>query len=125
MEDLHARLGWTMADIAQKRRFNLLGYGAIALYVSLLGLLAAGVYGFNMTSVMLLLQTNEQKRELLRNGHMTIIGDDRTQCRSMHFDNQTSELTAEKVIDCDDAKAAEEHGGGGSYGMFRRSFTGQ
>ena len=113
-----------MADKAQKRRFNLLGYGAIALYLGGLAVVAAGLYGLNMTNLMLLLQTSEQKRELLRNGHMTIVSGDRTECRSMHFDNQTSELSSETVKDCDAAQI-DDHNGGGSYGMFRRSFTGQ
>ena len=42
----------------------------------------------------------------------------------MHFDNQTSELSTETVKDCDAAQI-DDHNGGGSYGMFRRSFTGQ
>src|ERR1700693_3805219 len=100
LREICSSLGRTMIDTAQKRRFNLLGYGAIALYLGLLAVVAAGVYGLNMTSMMMLLQTSEQKREALRTGQMTIVGDDRTQCRSLHFDNRTSELSSETVTDC-------------------------
>lgn len=113
-----------MADKAQKGRFNLLGYGAITLYVGLLAVMAVGVYGFNMTNMMMLFRGSELTREQMRTGHMVINTEDRTQCRSMHFDNQTSELRAETVTDCDGAQA-EEHGGGGTFGMFRHSFTGR
>jgi hypothetical protein len=113
-----------MADKAQKARFNLLGYGAIALYVGLLAVVAAGVYGFNLTEMMMLLRSNELTREQMRTGHMIIGTEDRTQCRSLHFDNETSELSTETVTDCD-AAHAEDHGGAGSYNMFRRSFTGR
>jgi hypothetical protein len=111
-----------MADKAQKGRFNLLGYGAIALYVGLLAVMAVGV--FNLTDMMMFLHSNELTREQVRTGHMIIGTGDRTQCRSLHFDNETSELSAETVTDCD-AAHAEDHGGAGSYNMFRRSFTGR
>ena len=113
-----------MTDKAQKPRFNLLGYGAIALYVGILAVVAAGVYGLNMTKMMMFLRSSEFAREQVRTGHMVIGTEDRSQCRSLHFDNQTSELSAETVTDCDAAQA-EDHGGGGSYSVFRRSFTGR
>jgi hypothetical protein len=113
-----------MADKAQKGRFNLLGYGAIALYVGFLAVVAAGVYGFNMTNMMMFLHRSELTREQMRTGHMVIGTEDRSQCRSIHFDNQTSELSAETVTDCDAAQT-DEHGGGGSYNMFRHGFTGR
>ena len=113
-----------MADKAQKGRFNLLGYGAIALYVGFLAVVAAGVYGFNVTNMMVLFHSSELAREQMRTGHMVIETEDRSQCRSVHFDNQTSELSAETVTDCDAARA-DDRNGGGSYGMFRRSFSGK
>jgi hypothetical protein len=113
-----------MTDKAQKGRFNLLGYGAITLYVGLLAVVAAGVYGFNMTQMMMLFRSSEMTREQVRTGHMIIGTEDRTQCRSLHFDNQTSELSAETTTDCD-AAYMEDHGGAGSYNVFRRSFSGQ
>ena len=113
-----------MADKAQKGRFSLLGYGAIALYVGFLALLAVGVYGFDLTKMMMLFHGNELMREQLRTGHMIITTEDRTQCRSMHFDNQTSELSAETVADCD-AVQAQDRGGTGTYNVFRRGFSGQ
>jgi hypothetical protein len=110
-----------MADKPRKRRFNLVGYGAIALYLGGLAMVAAGVYGFSLTKMMMLFRSSALTREQVRTGHMLIGTDDRTQCRSMHFDNETSALTAEKVMDCDDAKL-EERGSNGSYGMFRDGF---
>ncbi|HLH88333.1 MAG TPA: hypothetical protein VKX28_07730 [Xanthobacteraceae bacterium] len=113
-----------MADKAQKARFNLLGYGAIAVYIGLLAMVAAGVYGFNMTRMMMLFRGSELTREQMRTGHMVITTEDQTQCRSIHFDNQTSELGAETLADCD-AVQAQEHSGGGTFGVFRHSFTGR
>lgn len=113
-----------MADKAQKGRFNLLGYGAIALYVGLLAVMAAGVYGFNLTQMMMLFRGSELTREQMRTGHMVITTEDHTQCRSIHFDNQTSELRAETLADCD-AVQVEEHNGAGTFGVFRHSFSGR
>ncbi len=103
---------------ARKGRFNLFGYGAIALYVSLLVVAAAGVYGFNLTSLLLALRTSELTRDQMRTGHMVITTDDRTTCRSVRFNNQTSELSKETAMDCDDAKADI----GGSFNLFRNGF---
>jgi hypothetical protein len=107
---------------APKGRFNMLGYGAIALYVAILAVLAAGVYGFNLTNLVPSLRASEETRARMRNGHMVITTEDRSQCRSMHFDNQTSELSTETLMDCDDAKAQDHSNPGGSFGMFRDGF---
>jgi len=112
---LHAR--------APKGRFNMLGYGAIALYVAILAVVAAAVYGFSLTSVVLSLRGSEATRAQMRTGHMVITTEDRTQCRSMHFNNETSELSAETLMDCDDAKAQDRGAPGSSYGMFRDGFV--
>ena len=114
-----------MADKAQKGRFDLLGYGAIAVYVGFLGLVAIGVYSFNMTKMMTLFHGSELTREQMRTGRMIITTtEDHSQCRSLHFDNQTSELGAETMTDCDAAQA-EMPGGGGTYNVFRHGFSGR
>jgi hypothetical protein len=106
---------------ARKTRFNLLGYGAIALYVSFLGMVAAGVYGFNITSLLVMIRKSEMTREQLRTGRMVTTTEDRTQCRSVKFDNETVELSDETVADCDVTRGQRRPGG--SFGMFRDGFV--
>ncbi len=105
---------------ARKSRFNLLGYGAIALYVSAIALVGAGVYGFNLTSLMLAFSKSEQTREQVRTGRMVITTEDRVQCRTMRFNNETSELGAEQLLDCDDIRSDDR---GGSFSQFRDGFV--
>jgi hypothetical protein len=106
---------------ARKRGFNLLGYGAIGLYVFLIGVVAAGVYGFNVTSLMLSQSSSERAREQVRIGRMLITTEDRVQCRAMRFNNETSEVSAERLIDCDDARSEDRSGG--SLSLFRDGFV--
>lgn len=106
---------------AHKPRFTLFGYGAIALYVSLLALMAAGVYGFNLTSLLTSLRSSEELRAQMRTGQMVFINADRSNCRSVKFNNETAELSAEKTGDCDDV-ATENRSSGGSFSMFRNGF---
>ena len=105
----------------RKSRFNLFGYGAIALYVSLLVVATAGVYGFSVSNLMMSLRSDEQKRAQMRTGHIVITTEDRTQCRSLSFNNETSELSKETVLDCDDARA-NNRSANGSFGLFRNGF---
>jgi hypothetical protein len=107
---------------APKGRFNMLGYGAIALYIAVLAVMAAGVYGFNLTNLVPSLRGSEETRARMRSGHMVITTEDRSQCRSVHFDNQTSELSTETLMDCDDAKVQDHSNPVGSFGMFRDGF---
>ncbi len=106
---------------ARKARFSLFGYGAIALYVSLLVVAAGGVYGFNLASLLRSLRNSELTRAQMRTGHMVITTEDRTTCRSVRFNNETSELSKETVMDCDDAKV-DIRGSGGSFNLFRNGF---
>ena len=107
---------------ARKFGFDLFGYGAIALYVALLAVVAAGVYGFNLTGLMTAIHKSDLMREQLRTGRMVTSTDDRTQCRSVKFNNETAEFSAETMIDCD---AATGRGAGGSFGVFRNGFVGR
>jgi hypothetical protein len=112
---------WIMPQTrARKGSFNLLGYGAIALYVAIIAIVGVGVYGFNMTSLMFSLSRSEQTREQIRTGRMVITTEDRVQCRTMRFSNETSELGAERLVDCDDVRSDER---GGSFTQFRDGFV--
>jgi hypothetical protein len=46
---------------------------------------------------------------------------DRTQCRSMHFNNETAELGRETLIECDANNVATDPGGN-SLGAVREGF---
>ncbi len=107
---------------ARKTGLNLLGYGAIALYVSFLAMVAAGVYGFNLSNLLAMIHKSEQTREQLRTGRMVTGTEDRTQCRSVKFNNETSELSDETVADCD-VMLGTERRPGGSFGIFRNGFV--
>jgi len=108
---------------ARKFRFGLFGYGAIALYVSFLVLVAAGVYGFNLSTVLTAFHKSEMTRDQLRTGRMVITTEDRTQCRSVKFNNETVELGTETVMECEAAGVGEQHQG--SFSIFRNGFTGR
>jgi hypothetical protein len=104
----------------RKVSFNLLGYGAIALYVSILVIVAAGVYGFNLSTLATSIHNSERMREQLRTGRMVITTEDRTRCRSVKFDNETVELSAETVTECD---VAIGHAPSGSFSVFHNGFV--
>jgi hypothetical protein len=105
-----------MMDNKPKKRFDKLGYGALALYVSLMAVMALGVYGINITAGAMDQSRAERARAQLQSGRMVILTEDRTQCRSIRFDNETSELGRETLGDCD-ARL------GGTLGMVRDGFT--
>jgi len=109
---------------APKTRFNLLGYGAIALYVSFLAIIAAGVYGFNLSTLLAAFHKSEMTREQLRNGRMITVTEDRMQCRSVKFNNETAELSDETVADCDE-NVIPRRPSGGAFGGFRNAFGGR
>src|SRR5215469_13563475 len=96
----------TVADImAQPKQHkpgvNRFGYGALALYA--LGILVAalGIYGINVSSLIARLHESERMREQMRSGRMVVITADREQCRTYRFDNVTADVTAEKMVDCE------------------------
>src|SRR5262249_28903329 len=81
--------------------FDKLGYGALALYISLMGVVALGVYGINITSVFMDQSRSDRARAQVQTGRMLVMTQDRTQCRSIRFNNETAELGRETLIDCD------------------------
>src|SRR5690349_4066148 len=92
-----------MSDKPQKR-FDKLGYGAFALYLALIGVMALAVYGFKLTSLRMDQSRSERERAEMQTGHLLITTEDRTECRSLRFDNVTSALGRETLIDCDAAR---------------------
>ena len=90
-----------MANKPKKQSFDKLGYGAMALYVSLVGLVGLGVYGINISSLMMDQTRSDRVREQVKTGRMLIGTEDRTQCRSIRFNNETVELSNETLTECD------------------------
>jgi hypothetical protein len=124
LEGIPSPSGQIMANPkAPKTRFNLLGFGAIALYVALLAMIAAGVYGFSLSTLLAAFHKSEMTREQLRTGRMVTATEDRTQCRSVKFNNETAELSDETVADCDEIVPPRSPGG--SLGVFRNGFVGR
>jgi len=85
----------------KKHGFNKLGYGALALYVALIAVAGLGVYGMNVSSLVMDQTRSDRAREQVRTGRMVVGTEDRSQCRSIRFDNETAELGHETLIDCD------------------------
>jgi hypothetical protein len=104
-----------------KKRFDKLSYGALAIYVALLGALGLGVYGVNFTSLMMDKNRSDRDRSMVQNGRMVITTEDRSQCRSIRFDNDTAELGRETLIDCDAARLGPDTGS--SFGVLRDGFN--
>jgi len=102
-----------------RKPFDKLGYGALALYVALMGVMVLGVYGINATSLIMDQNRSDRAREQVRNGRMLVITNDRTQCRSIRFDNETAELARETLVDCDPRQLTDS---GASLGGIRDGF---
>ncbi len=100
-----------------KKLFDKLSYGALALYVTLMGGMVLAIYGINVTSIMMTRNESERARAQVQSGRMLITTEDRTQCRSLRFDNETAELGRETLIDCDAARLGN---GSSSFGFNRR-----
>ena len=109
-----------MSHRADKARFNKLGYGALALYASLVAVVALGVYGLNVTSLIMDQSRSDRVRAQVNTGRMLVTTEDRVQCRSLRFNNETAELSRETLIDCDSKIGADTSGG--SFGIFRDGF---
>lgn len=106
-----------------KARFTKLGYGALALYAALLVAVGLGVYGINVTQLMMLQRSSERAREEVRTGHMLIPTKDNAQCRSIHFNNETQALSRETLIPCKPETGRAERSSGGSFSVFRDGFV--
>jgi len=107
-------------DKPKKQGFDKLGYGAFALYVALMGVLALGVYGINVTSLRMDQSRSDRERAQVRNGRMLVLTEDRAQCRSMRFDNETAELGREALVDCDSRQLGMDSGT--TIGVVRDGF---
>ena len=102
-----------------RKGFDKFGYGALALYVSLLAVVGLGVYGINLSSGITDRNRSERAREQMQTGRMVIITEDRTQCRSIRFNNETAELGRETLADCDARIGSDSNG---SFNIFRDGF---
>ena len=112
----------TPSGKAKKRpRFSLLGYGAMALYASFIVAMGLGVYGFNATSAVMSQNSNERTRAQMQHGRMLVTTEDRVQCRSIRFDNETAELSSETLTECD--SRAADRSSGGSFSVFHDGFV--
>lgn len=111
----------TMPDKPKRKGFDKLGYGALALYVSLLGLMTLGVYGINVSSAIMDQNRSDRARASVQTGRMLVTTKDRTQCRSMHFNNDTAELGRETLIECDASNVATDPGGS-TFSTIRDGF---
>jgi hypothetical protein len=104
----------------KKSGFNKFGYGALALYATMIFVAALGVYGFNETSVVMSQSNSDRARANVKTGRMVIGTEDRVQCRSLQFNNETQELSAETLAECDSRQMGSP---GGSFGIFRDGFV--
>jgi hypothetical protein len=104
----------------KKSGFNKFGYGALALYATMVVVAALGVYGFNETSIVMSQSNSDRARAKVKTGRMVIGAEDRVQCRSLHFNNETQELSAETLAECDSRLMGSS---GGSFGIFRDGFV--
>jgi len=102
-----------------QKRFDKLGYGALALYVSLMAVVGLGVYGINFTTVIMDQNRSDRARAQVQSGRMVVTTEDRTQCRSIRFNNETAELGRETLIDCDGIGLNS----GSSFSIIRDGFT--
>ena len=112
----------TMSLKPKKKGFDRLGYSALALYVSLLGLMALGVYGINVSAAMMDQKRSDKARAQVQTGRMLVTTADRTQCRSMNFNNETVEFGRETLIDCDPNTVATDPGGS-TFSTIREGFV--
>lgn len=106
---------------ARKTSFEKLGYGVLALYAAGLVGVALGVYGYNVTSLIMTQSQSEQARAQVRTGRMVISSRDRVQCRSIQFNNETAEVSAETIVDCEPQLRPRARSG--SFGIFRDGFV--
>ena len=103
-----------------QKGFDKFGYGALALYVSLVAVVGLGVYGINVSTIRMDQSRSDRARAQMQSGRMVVITEDRTQCRSIRFNNETAELSRETLIDCDGQIGSDS---GGSFNIFRDGFT--
>ncbi|HEY2137079.1 MAG TPA: hypothetical protein VGH49_14400 [Xanthobacteraceae bacterium] len=108
---------------ARKMTFDKFGYGALALYGVGLVAMALAIYGLNLASVVAGLTDSNRARAQLQTGRMLVRTEDRTQCRSLRFDNKTSNITDETLTECgEQSNPLAAPPADGSYSVFREGF---
>jgi hypothetical protein len=107
--------------MAQKprKRFDKLSYGVLALYVAVMLVLGLAVYGINLSTVIMDRNRSDRARAQMQSGRMVIVTEDRTQCRTLRFNNETAELSRETLVDCDPKLGVDSDG---SFGVIRDGF---
>jgi hypothetical protein len=110
-----------MSHKPKKTGFDKLGYGALALYVSLVGVVGLAVYGINVSTSIMDQTRSDQARAKVQTGRMLVTTADRTQCRLMNFNNETVEFGREALIDCDPNTVATDPGGS-AFSTMRDGF---
>jgi hypothetical protein len=113
MKDGHRRYAVGVMPLKPKKKegFDKLGYGALAVYVSLLAVAGLGIYGINVSTAIMDQNRSDRVRAQVQTGRMLMTTTDRTQCRSMRFNNETAELGRETLIECDPNTVATDPGG--------------
>ena len=106
----------------KKKGFDKLGYSALGLYVSLIGIMGLGVYGINVSTARMDQNRSDRARAQVQTGRMLMTTADRTQCRSMNFNNETVEFGRETLIDCD-ANSIATDPGGSTFSTIRDGFV--
>jgi len=107
----------------RKPAFDKFGLGAIALYVAGVVVVACAVYGINLSAVINKFNESERLRAQAQRGEMLIGTEDRTQCRSVRFDNHTSQITGETLVACSAQRATDSRSAGSMLSGFRDGFA--
>ena len=108
---------------SRKAAFDKFGLGAIALYAVGVTVVACAVYGINLSTVINKFNESERLRAQAQRGEMLIGTEDRTQCRSLRFDNHTSQITGDTLVACSTQRATDSRSAGGTFSGFRDGFT--
>jgi hypothetical protein len=107
----------------RKPAFDKFGLGAIAIYVVGFIVVACAVYGINLSTVINKFNESERLRAQAQRGEMLIGTEDRTQCRSLRFDNHTSQITGDTLVACSAQRATDSRSAGSTLSGFRDGFT--
>lgn len=107
----------------RKASFNKFGLGAIALYIGGLIVVVCAIYGINLSTVLNKWNESERMRARLQTGRMVIGTEDRMQCKTLRFDNRTSQITGETLVGCADLPAATVVSPEGAFSGFRDGFN--
>jgi hypothetical protein len=107
----------------RKPAFDKFGLGAIALYVAGVVVVAGAAYGINLSAVINKFNESERLRAQAQRGQMMVGTEDRTQCRVVRFDNQTSQITGESLVACTERRALDGRSSESTLNGFRDSFS--